>query len=156
MKSRSFLWLVASMLLLVFLILALVLYVAFGPRSIVLGYLFGAGLMIGLAWIGFNYPGVLAVADVRSVDSGAAGAIVRAAVDASDDPKRVGLAIGRILGWCLTIVFGGATCLFAIFAIALLVRGETNSGMTGAAVLWGVSSVLTFICYKFIARAGLR
>lgn len=153
--ERACLTYAASLLLLIFWIVILVLYTAYAPRSVVLGFVFGAGLTSAIAWLCFKYPGLLAMANSRSVESRVAGTALRAIVEASSDPRSTALIIGRLGGWLLTIVFGAASLLFATFAIALRLRGEMTSGMVGAAVLCGTLSVLALITYKFIARAGL-
>lgn len=155
LKERPILSIIASLLLLCVTVLTVVFYIAFGPRSVLLGFLFGAGLTLAVGWLGFAYPHLLAVADVRSADSRAVGGITRAIVDASDDPRETAFAIARFIGWCLTIFFAGATLLFALFAIVLRGRGELTSGLTGSAVMWGVCTVMTVTAYKFFARAGL-
>ncbi|WP_300974184.1 hypothetical protein [Sphingomonas sp. LHG3406-1] len=132
----------------------LILFIAFGPRSAFLGEMFGIGYIVLTFRIGSRHPELF-----MAMGRGRNGSLAELLAEERDqqpmDPASTGAAVSRFLGWIATAFMGSLALLLSVITWALRLEGDLTSGMTGAAVMSGMAMALTYMAWKYWARAGL-
>ena len=125
-------------------ILGYVFYLYFGPTNPLIGFAFGAAMMAAMLFLFDRLLPSVALDAPRAVPL---------PNDALTQGFRfAAIRFGRVVGWGLTLLLGGLTLLCAVFAVAMLYKGEASAGTLG--VFCGTLAVLTYFVWTYIAKAN--